>query len=66
MKGRSDTKADDLNSKDASMTALETDRQQVREETLRWISVSAISTLRLAWRRKPGLYRLFDRTDHRF
>ena len=57
MKGRSNSKAGDLNGKYFSMTALETERQQQREETLKWISNSAISTLRLAWSRKQGPYR---------
>ena len=50
MKGQSNIKADDLNRKYLSMTALLNERQQQREKTLQWISVSALSKLRLAWR----------------
>lgn len=57
MKSQSNSKAGDLNGKCFSMTALEMERQQQREETLKWISNSAISTLRLAWSRKQGPYR---------
>ena len=31
------------------MTALENERKQQREETLKWISTSALSKLRSAW-----------------
>ena len=51
MKGQTNIKADDLNSKHLSMTALPNERQVQREKTLQWISVSALSKLRLAWRR---------------
>lgn len=51
MKRKSNTKADDQNVKYSSMTALENERQQQRQETLEWISVFALSKLRLAWRR---------------
>ena len=65
MKGQPNTKADDLNSKDSGVTALQNERQQLRDETLTWISVFALSKLRLAWRRKQGPYRYFDSTDQR-
>jgi len=32
-----------------NMTALENERKQQREETLKWISTSALSKLRSAW-----------------
>ena len=51
MKGQSNTKADDLNSKYRTVTAQQSERLQRREETLKWIAVSALSKLRLAWRR---------------
>lgn len=51
MKRKSYTKADDRNGKYSSMTALENERQQQRKETLEWVSVHALSKLRLAWRR---------------
>ncbi len=50
MQGQSNIKADDLNSKYLSTNALQNERQQQREETLKWISVFALSKLRLAWR----------------
>lgn len=34
---------------DKSVAALENERQQLREETLKWISVAALSRLRLVW-----------------
>ena len=51
MKSQSNSEADVLNGKFLSMTTLETERQQQREETLKWITVFALPTLRSAWRR---------------
>jgi len=51
MKGQSNIKADDLNRKFVRKSALANERQEQRERTLRWISVSALSKLRLAWRK---------------
>jgi hypothetical protein len=42
-------KADDLQDKRLNLTALENDRKQLREETLEWLSISALSKLRVAW-----------------
>jgi hypothetical protein len=42
-------KADDLQDRCLNLTALENDRKQLREETLEWISISALSKLRVAW-----------------
>jgi hypothetical protein len=50
MNSQSAIKADDLNGKHLNMTALENERKMQREETLRWISVSALSKLRVLWR----------------
>ncbi len=47
MKSVSTVKTDDVN--DKSVAALEHERQQLREETLKWISVAALSRLRLVW-----------------
>ena len=38
-----------LDSRYLKMTALENERKQQREETLKWISTSALSKLRSAW-----------------
>jgi len=43
----STVKTDNLN--DKNVAALENERKQLREETLKWISVAALSRLRLAW-----------------
>jgi hypothetical protein len=50
MKSQSAVKADDLNGKYLNMTALEIERKHQREETLKWISASALSRLRHVWR----------------
>ena len=50
MKGQSNIKADDLNGKYLGVNVLLNERQQQRERTLKWISDSALSKLRLAWR----------------
>ena len=50
MKSQSAIKAEDLNGKYLNMTALENEVKLQREETLRWISVSALSKLRVVWR----------------
>lgn len=42
-------KADDLLDRCLNLTALENDRKRLREETLEWISISALSKLRVAW-----------------
>ena len=42
-------KADDLQDRSLNLTALENDRKRLREETLDWISISALSKLRVAW-----------------
>ena len=42
-------KADDLNDQFTRRTALENERRQEREETLKWISVSALEKFRHAW-----------------
>ena len=41
--------ADDLKDKCLNLTTLENERKQLREETLQWISLSALSKLRVAW-----------------
>ena len=51
MKRKSNTKVDYQSGKYLSLTTLENDRQQQRQETLEWISIHALSKLRLAWRR---------------
>ena len=38
-----------LDSRRMKMTALENERKQQREETLKWISTSALSKFRSAW-----------------
>ena len=43
-------KADDLNDEAGRRAVLEEERRQEREETLRWISVSALTKFRHAWR----------------
>ena len=40
---------DDLTSNYLDMAAMENERKQLREETLEWISLSALSRLRVAW-----------------
>jgi len=50
MKSQYAMKADDLNGKYLNMAALENERKLQREETLEWISVSALSKLRHVWR----------------
>ena len=49
MKSQFAIKSGDLNANQAITTALEHERKQQREETLEWISVSALSKLRLVW-----------------
>ena len=41
--------SNDVHGKFMDMTALEKERKQLREETLEWISLSALSKLRVAW-----------------
>jgi hypothetical protein len=43
-------KADDLTAQFVKRTAVENERQQEREATLRWISDSALEKFRHAWR----------------
>ena len=50
MRNQLTSKTENLNDKIHVQTAFEKERRQEREETLRWISVSALSTLRHAWR----------------
>ena len=50
MRNQLTSKADNLNDKIHVQTALEKERQHEREETLKWISVSALSSFRHAWR----------------
>ena len=50
MRNQLTSKTDNLNDKIHVQTGLEKERQQEREETLRWISVSALSKFRHAWR----------------
>ena len=49
MKSHSVIKSHDLSANQAITAALENERKQQREETLEWISVSALSKLRLVW-----------------
>jgi hypothetical protein len=49
MRSQLTSKTDNLNDKIHVQTALEKERQQDREETLKWISVSALSKFRHAW-----------------
>ena len=39
----------DLNGKHLDMAAMENEQKQLRAETLEWISLSALSRLRVAW-----------------
>jgi len=50
MKRQSNIKANRLSSHRPNMTTRESECQQQRTETLRWISENALSALRLAWR----------------
>jgi hypothetical protein len=47
MKSLSAVRTGDMN--DKNVVTLENERKQLREETLKWISVSALSRLRLVW-----------------
>ena len=50
MRNHLTSKIDNLNEQIHVHTELEKERQQERVETLRWISVSALSKFRHAWR----------------
>ena len=51
MKRKSVIKADDLSGKHSNRAEPENERKQQREETLEWISLTALSRLRLVWGR---------------
>ena len=50
MKNQSTSKSDKPETHFSKMTILENERKQQKEETLRWISDSALSKFRHAWR----------------
>ncbi len=51
MTHKSDIEVNALTSSYARMAGLESLRQQQREQTLEWVSLNALSTLRSSWRK---------------
>lgn len=51
MTRKSDIEVNTLTSSYAHMAGLESLRQQQREQTLEWVSLNALSTLRSTWRK---------------
>ncbi len=47
---QSEIKAEGLGARPPNMTTQESERQQQRKDTRKWISENALSALRLAWR----------------
>jgi hypothetical protein len=51
MRRKSDIAVNALTDEHPNIAAQKAQRQQQREQTLEWISTTAFSTLRLAWRK---------------